>query len=90
MNLEQFTRIVFDEARRWSNETPSQPVKMHYDSQTRFALSRGPIGAVLTQNGDSVDVEVGTLDHRTPYKTVPLTGRDAEAIGQEIGAKMRA
>jgi hypothetical protein len=90
IDLERFTTIAYGVARRWSNETPTQPVRIVYGTDTQFGLSRGPVAATLTQNGDRVDVELGSLDHRAPYKTVPITERDAEEIGKEIGMRMRA
>jgi hypothetical protein len=90
IDLERFATIAHRTARRWSNETASQPVRMLYGTETQFGLSRGPVAATLTRNGDRVDVEVGSLDYQTPYKTVPLTEHAAEEIGKEIGQKMRA
>lgn len=90
VDLEQFATIAHGAARRWSNETATQPVRIIYGSNSQFGLNRGPVAATLTQNGDRVDVEIGSVDHRTPYRTVPITERDAEEIGKEIGMRMRA
>jgi hypothetical protein len=90
IDMERFAMLAHGAACRWSNETPTQRVRIVYGTDTQFGLSRGPVAATLTRNGDRVDVEIGSLDHRTPYKTVPLTERDAEQIGKEIGMRMRA
>jgi hypothetical protein len=89
MTLEQFANVVREAAHKWSNATPATPVKIKYHTDTQIGLHRGPFAVVLTQTGEVVTVEFGSLDIQTPFKTVPLTQDAAEELGKELGARMR-
>lgn len=90
LDLERFAEVAYEAARRWSNETSMQPVKLVRISDTQMGLTRGPVAALFTRKGDRVDVEIGSLDHQAPYGTVLLAERDATEIGKTIGTRMRA
>ncbi len=90
IDLERFAEIARDVANRWSNASSTQPVRIIYGTATQISLRRGPVAATFAQNGDRIEVTIGSLDYQTAYKTVSLTENDAKEIGKELGERMRA